>query len=188
MSNFGSLRVKNFLSDLASKSPTPGGGSAAALVGAIAASLVEMVANLTIGKKGAENQEEEMLSLKEEASLLRKELARLADEDTRAFNAVMEAYRLPLKERKRPAFIQKALREATSVPLETARASLAIGELAKKAEEKGNKNASSDARTAGHLARAATASALENVKINLSSIEDARFKRKVEKEIEGFVF
>jgi len=116
------LTIKDFLKKTASNSPVPGGGSIAALSGAISASLLEMVANLTIGKKGYEEFEEEMKEISAELLEYRKKLIANIDKDSNAYDAVMAAYRLPKsndEERdRRSGAIQEALKNAVLVPLE----------------------------------------------------------------------
>ena len=175
-------KISKFLKDLSSSKPTPGGGSAAALVGAIGASLIEMVANLTIGKKGYEKSIEEIKEIKTKAEKNKNKLIRLADKDSKAYADVMKVFKLP-KGSKRDYHIQKALKKATLVPLETALSSTEVLKLAKQITKIGNKNAKSDAASALHFAKASVSSALENVKINLDLIKDKNWKTKIEKEI-----
>ncbi|MEK7497502.1 MAG: cyclodeaminase/cyclohydrolase family protein [Patescibacteria group bacterium] len=149
--------IKKFLDELGSKSPTPGGGAVAAVSGAMAASLVEMVCVLT--KNGG---------LKNEASKatkIREKLIKLADDDVSAFDGVMKAYRA-----KNKVQIKKSLKVAMDVPMKVALLSKDIQKLALIVAKKGNKNAYSDAKSAFHLAKAAEASAMENVKINKKAL------------------
>ena len=172
--------MRHFLDRLASASPEPGGGSAAALAGALGAALVGMVANLTLGKKGYEGVQEQAASLLAEAEALRGDLQRLLQEDTEAFSAVAEAYRLPKEtdeqKRERSARIQEALKgAATQVPLAVCAKALEVGRLSRTAAEIGNVQAVSDAGVAVLLAEAAAQAAAMNVKINLNSIRDPEF-------------
>ncbi len=180
---FKDKKVESFLKEVASSSPTPGGGSVAAVTGATAASLVEMVANLTIGKKGYEKVEKEMEAVAKEVSKLGKNLLVLADKDAEAFEMVMKAYKMKKEDTKREGAIQKAFKNAAEIPAETANLSKKVFMLAKKAEKIGNKNANSDAKVAMHLATAAIASAVENVKINLPYIKDKDFVAKTRKSL-----
>jgi len=173
--------LARFLREVARGSPTPGGGSAAALAGSLAAALVAMVCELTLGKRGYEAVEGEMRGGLARAALLRDELAELIEEDIQAFDRVMAAHRLPRGERGRAEALEAALKRATKVPLETAERCLKVLELAELAAAKGNKNALSDAGTAGWLARAGLEAALLNVAANLSSIEDEAFRREGER-------
>ena len=181
------LSVKEFLAKTASNSPVPGGGSIAALSAAIAASLSEMVAHLTIGKKGYEALEEEMQEIAKDAFQYRERLIRYIDKDSNAYNDVMAAFKLPKgteQERKnREGAIQEALINATLVPLDVARDAFKIIELAGKAVKQGNKNAVTDSGVAVMMARTAALSALYNVKINLASIKDTNFVEEIREEI-----
>ena len=175
-------KINKFLKDLSSSMPTPGGGSAAAFVGAIGASLVEMVANLTIGRKGYEKSIKEVKEIKIIAVKNKNKLINLADKDSKAFKDVVLVFKLP-KGSKRDIAMQKALKKATLIPLETALSSSEVVRLAKEMVKIGNKNAKSDATSALHFAKASALSALENVKINLDLIKDNNWKIKIEKEI-----
>jgi formiminotetrahydrofolate cyclodeaminase len=177
------LTLTEFLEKTASHSPVPGGGSIAALSAAIAASLSEMVAHLTIGKKGYEALEEEMQEIAKDAFQYRERLIRTIDKDSNAFNDVMAAFTLPKgteqERNNREGAIQEALIHATLVPLDVARDAFKIIELAGKVVKQGNKNAVTDAAVAVMMARTAALSALYNVKINLASIKDANFVKEV---------
>jgi formiminotetrahydrofolate cyclodeaminase len=181
------LSIKEFLAKTASNSPVPGGGSIAALSAAIAASLSEMVAHLTIGKKGYEALEEEMQDIAKDAFQYRERLIRTIDKDSNAYNDVMAAIKLPKgteqERNNREGAIQEALINATLVPLDVARDAFKIIELAGKAVKQGNKNAVSDAAVAVMMARTAVLSALYNVKINLASIKDTTFVEEIREEI-----
>ncbi len=174
-------KIKDFLNDLASKQPTPGGGATAALAGAMAAALVGMVTRLSADKK------EDFKKIEEKAEKLRKELLSLADEDCQAFERVMEAYRTKKEEPGRLRKIQKALEEASQVPLETAEKSVAVVRLAGYCVREGNQNAISDARVAIELATAGVYGALENVRINLESIKDSKFGEEMKKKMDDLL-
>jgi formiminotetrahydrofolate cyclodeaminase len=182
------LSLKEFLSKTASKSAVPGGGSIAALSAAIAASLSEMVANLTMGRKGFEAIEQEMRAIAREASQFREKLLKNIDEDCNAFSGVLAAYKLPKdtdQERSsRKQAIQGAVRNATLIPLNVAKDALKIMEMAEGVIEKGNKNAITDGAVAVMMARTAVLSALYNVKINLVSVEDKGFVDEIKKQID----
>lgn len=181
------LSIKEFLAKTASNSPVPGGGSIAALSAAIAASLSEMVAHLTIGKKGYEALEEEMQGIAKDALQYRERLIRYIDKDSNAYNDVMAAFKLPKgteqERNNREGAIQEALINATLVPLDVARDAFKIIELAGKVVKQGNKNAVTDAAVAVMMARTAALSALYNVKINLASIKDTNFVEEIREEI-----
>jgi methenyltetrahydrofolate cyclohydrolase len=171
-----------FLDDLASERPTPGGGGAAAVSGAIGAALVSMVANLTIGKKNYEAVREDLEAVKAKAEALRAELIRAIDEDIVAFNSVMGAYGLPRatdeEKAKRAASIQVALKDATLAPLRAVRACFDVIRLSAAVAEKGNLNLISDAGVAVLSANAGLRGAALNVFINAKAIKDRNFAEK----------
>ncbi len=181
------LTIKDFLKKTASNSPVPGGGSIAALSGAISASLLEMVANLTIGKKGYEEFAEEMKEISIAVLEYRNRLIADIDKDSNAYDAVMAAYRLPKsndEERdRRSGAIQEALKNAVLVPLEVAKMGLDLIKLAGNIVRDGNKNAITDGAVAAMMARTALLSALFNVKINLSSIKDEAFVNEISDQV-----
>jgi formiminotetrahydrofolate cyclodeaminase len=168
-----------FLDALASKASTPGGGSAAAIMGAMGAALVSMVGNLTIGKQKYADVEADMETMVAHAEGLRESLTEAVKADIQVFAAVMAAYGLP-KDRDeqkaaRSATLQQALKEATDVPLDCARLCAEVIALSRTAAEKGNSNVASDAGVAVLAAHAALRSAALNVYINVGSIKDADF-------------
>ena len=173
--------IKFFLDDLSSSSPTPGGGASAALCGAFSASLVEMVCNLTIGKKGYEGVENKMKEIKRNVVKEKEKLLLLIEEDVKAFDEVMKAYGLPKETEGRSTKILKALKKATEVPLNVAKISKEIERMAEIMVKKCNKNAYSDAKSALYIAKASYKSALENVKINLNYITDRKYVKSVKK-------
>ncbi|MFQ5920334.1 MAG: cyclodeaminase/cyclohydrolase family protein [Thermoplasmata archaeon] len=181
--------VDTFLKDLASRRPTPGGGSAAALVGSLAGALGSMVCRLTVGKKGYEEVEEAFRRYSRELRAPRERLHSLVEEDAEAFEAVMSAFRMDRstaeEKERRTAAIQAALRHAADVPLETARHCADILRLLSSMSEGSNKNAVSDVGVAAHLGLAALRSAFLNVEINLASISDPSFVDGLRTEIEG---
>ncbi|MCR4404420.1 MAG: cyclodeaminase/cyclohydrolase family protein [Candidatus Acetothermia bacterium] len=163
------------LEELASSSPTPGGGAAAALAGALAAALTAMVASLTQGKKGYEAAQPEMERIAREAGALRDRLARLLEEDVAAFEGVVAAHRLPRADPARALSVEEALKRASRVPLETAESCLGVLRLAKIAAARGKKEAVTDAGAAVALAYAGLEAALLNVRVNLLAIQDEAF-------------
>jgi formiminotetrahydrofolate cyclodeaminase len=182
-----------FLNELASKTSTPGGGSAAAIMGAMGAALVSMVCNLTIGKKNYAEVEEELKSVLARAEAVRERLMDIIQADVEVFNQVMSAYGLPkdTEEQKaaRSHAIQVALKAATEVPLDCARACLEIIKLSQIVAEKGNLNVISDAGVGVLAAYAALRSAALNVYINAKGIKDEAFAKarlaELEKILEG---
>jgi formiminotetrahydrofolate cyclodeaminase len=171
--------IAEFLDDLASERPAPGGGGAAAVCGAIGAALVSMVANLTIGKKNYEAVSEDLKAVNAKAEALRAELTHAIEEDVAAFNAVMGAYGLPRasedEKAKRTAAIQAALKEATLAPLRAVKACFEVIRLSEEAADKGNLNVISDAGVAVLAANAGLRSAALNVFINAKAIKDREF-------------
>lgn len=181
------LTIQEFLAKTASHSPVPGGGSVAALCASLAASLTEMVANLTIGKKGYESIEQEMKTIAKDAYRYRKKLAQDIDNDANAYNEVMSAYILPkntVEEKQcRQEEIQNRLKQAALIPLNVAKDTATLMLLIGKVVEKGNKNAVTDGAVAAMIANTAALSALYNVKINLNAIKDKAFVGDVAKQI-----
>ncbi|MFQ5908296.1 MAG: cyclodeaminase/cyclohydrolase family protein [Thermoplasmata archaeon] len=179
--------VNTFLKDLASRRPTPGGGSAAALVGSVAGSLGSMVCRLTVGKKGYEDVTEAFRGYSREIREPRHRLHALVSEDADAFETVMAAFRMdrstPEGKESRSAAVQAALKKAAEVPLETARHCGTILRLLRAMAEGANKNAVSDVGVAAHLGLAALRSAFLNVDINLASISDAAFAERLSEEV-----
>ena len=181
------LTIHEFLEKTASHAHVPGGGSIAALSASLAASLTEMVANLTIGKKGYVRLEQEMNNIAKNTLLLRKKLVKDIDKDADAYNEVISAFKMPTdtEEEKhlRKEAIQEGLKQAVLIPLSVAKDAAKLLELAGKIVEKGNKNAVTDGAVATMMARTAVLSALYNVKINLNSIKDGAFVDQVSKQV-----
>ena len=179
METIANLSVERFLDELASGNATPGGGSAAAIMGAMGAALVSMVCNLTIGKKGYEAVEGEMRSLLGESEALRAKLARMVAEDVAAFDSLMAAYKLPKasddEKAVRSAAIQAGLKLATEAPLACARASAEVVRLTERAVARGNLNVISDVGVGVLAGWAALRSAALNVHINAPQIKDRAF-------------
>jgi formiminotetrahydrofolate cyclodeaminase len=168
-----------FLDELASSSPAPGGGSVAALAGALGAALTAMVCNLTIGKKKYAPVEEEMKKILVQAQEMRGLFTELIDEDTQAFNKVMEAFSLPKdtepQKALRAAAIREATKEATNVPLEVMKHCIDALALAQQVAASGNVNSVSDAGVSAYMLHAAVESAALNVRINLNNLSDSEF-------------
>ena len=181
------LSVNDFINELSSNSPAPGGGSASALSGAIAASLVEMVANLTIGKKGYENVQIEILKISEQARKLKTELLILVDEDTNAFKFLMDAFRLPKNNESEKEIrineIERATINAAKIPLNTMEKCVEVFNLSKIVGQIGNKNAISDSGVAQELSRAGFIGARLNVEINFDSIKSEVVKKEITEKI-----
>jgi len=186
MTDFGKLSLEQFLDALASNAPTPGGGTAAAVGGAMGASLAEMVAALTLSKEKYAASHEAMRPIAEAARLAREELLSLAREDSEAYESVVAARRLPKEtEEQKAARAQKiaaANKHAAEVPMRTARAAVRLLSALPDLAAKGNPNAVSDAGAAALLLDACVEAALLNVGINLPGIEDAGFVAKMQRE------
>ena len=180
-------KVSNFLDELASNSPTPGGGSVAALAGALGAGLISMVGNLTVGKKKYEDVEEDIKKIISSSEKLRYELSQLIEEDVKVFNNFMATYKMPKEtedeKRVRAEKIQESLIKAAKVPLRVAYKCLDILSLSKEVAEKGNVNVVSDAGAAVLMAEAALESAILNVKINLRMIKDEKVRTELSSSI-----
>ncbi len=175
------MDLRAFSNETASESPAPGGGSISAYVGALGVSLATMVANLSSHKRGWEERWEEFSGWAEKGQRIKDELLKLVDEDTRAFNAIMEAFRLPKGTEEEKAARQEAIREATrqaiAVPFRVMELALESFEIIKAMAETGNPNSVSDAGVGALCARTAVLGAGLNVQINASGMEDDPFVR-----------
>lgn len=173
------LTVKEFLNKVAGSDPVPGGGSVAALNGAISSALAAMVANLTIGKKKYENHQELMVHISEVAQQQMEQFILDVDRDSEAYDKVFACFKLPKEtdEEKavRSAAIQEATQYAAMVPMEVARAAYRLMDVISDVAHLGNQNAVTDACVAMMAARSAVLGALMNVRINLGSIKDIEF-------------
>ena len=176
--------LDGWLEELASSAPVPGGGSAAALAGAVAGALVAMVARLTVGRKAYAAAEARAREILAEAEALRAQLRRLVDEDAAAYAKVSEAYKIPKSTAGRSRTIDAALVGAAETPIAMARGAMRLIALASDIGEIGNPNARSDARVAESLARAALAGAIENVRINVASLSEPALGRALLEEAE----
>lgn len=186
-----SMKTDAFVDELASDSPAPGGGSVAALAGSLSAGLSSMVAGLTFGKKGYTEHNSLMEELGIKAQELKAKLLAAIDDDTAAFNRVMDAFSLPRKSDEEKAArndaIQAANKEATLIPLSVLELCPDLADLATKVANKGNQNSLSDSGVAGLMARSAAYGAYYNVLINLSGIEDQDWALTIRKKAEAAV-
>jgi glutamate formiminotransferase/formiminotetrahydrofolate cyclodeaminase len=177
LAGLAGLSLSRFADEVSRPSPAPGGGSAAALAGALGAALAGMVANLTHGKSGFEERRGELEQVAQRAQELKDRLVAAVDEDTQAFNAVIAALRMPKdtdeQQAARAAAIQEGYKVATDVPLQTAQSCVAALVLCRQVAERGNPASISDAGVGALLARAGALGAIDNVAINLPSITDA---------------
>ncbi|NLV77383.1 MAG: cyclodeaminase/cyclohydrolase family protein [Tissierellia bacterium] len=183
--------VKDYVLQVASKEPTPGGGSVAALAGSLGAALTSMVGNLTIGRKIYEELDDE--TKKEVDANFEKlqksieELIKIVDEDTKAFDGVMEAFKMPKEteeeKAKRSAAIQEGYKKALEVPYRCAEECFNVLKLQKVFAHHGNVNAITDVGVGALLAATGLEGALLNVKINLLSIKDEKYRREMEEKV-----
>jgi len=177
----GIMELKRFLERLSSNTPTPGGGSASALAGALSASLVAMVAGLS-SKKG-KTKKKGMEEIKKNALSIQKRLFQAINEDSKSFDVVIKAFRLPKNSEEerlhRVREIQKAYQKATLTPQLVCQQSLQLLEYSKTLILKGNPNAISDAGVAAFLADASLAGGLLNIGINLAAVTEKTFAKKM---------
>jgi glutamate formiminotransferase/formiminotetrahydrofolate cyclodeaminase len=189
MKDLSRMTVRDFLCEVSSDSPAPGGGSVAAISGALSAALTVMVTRLTIGKEKHRENWDEMGKVQREAKDLRENFLSLAEQDTEAFNSFFQAMKMPketeAQKSERLEMMQEGLKEAAMVPLETLKACELLVELARTTADRGNPNAITDAGTAALMARSAAGAAAYNVKINLVGIHDAAFVSDTEEEVDA---
>lgn len=180
------LTAKDFCNETASESLAPGGGSVSALAGALGASLATMVANLSSHKKGWDDRWEYFSDWAEKGQQLKDELLFLVDEDTRSFNYIMDAFRLPnqTEEEKiqRKKAIQDATRYATEIPFRVMKTAFAILDIAEAMAENGMKSSISDVGVGALCIQTAMSGAFLNVKINAASLEDKEFANSIIKQ------
>ncbi len=181
------MKVNEFVEKTASVEPVPGGGSIAAVCGALGAALTEMVANLTIGKDKYLDVQDNMKTVIEQAKKLREKLLDDIERDANSFSGVMKAFKLPKgtddEKALRTAKIQEEYKVAVGVPYDVALTCYKILPLAELVVEKGNSSAETDGLVAAMCARTAVLAALYNVKINLSSIKDLSYVEEMKKNV-----
>ncbi len=184
-------RLQDYMKAIASPAPAPGGGSVAAVCGALGAALARMVANIALGKEDYKSVHKELRRISAEGEALQRRLLDLAEEDTRAYWGVMKALQkskaTPAQKERRREAIQLALKKASDVPVETMEKCVAVLELSKKVLEKGSKEAFTDAGSAALVAHAALEAAGLNVKVNLLSIKDEAFCKKTRAKTESLL-
>jgi len=186
VNKFADMTVAQLLAALASPAPTPGGGTAAAIAGAMGTSLLVMVSGLAKSKTNTDEEKAALATARASIEPLTTRLTQLADADTESFNAVMAAYKLPKasddEKSARSRAIQEALRGATVVPLDTLRAAAQAIDYGRAVAEHGNRSAVSDVGVAIGLLKAAADGAAANVRINLASLKDEGFRTASEAE------
>jgi len=177
------LSLQEFANETASESPAPGGGSIAAYMGSLGISLATMVANLSAHKKGWDKRWKEFSAWAEKGQKIKDELLYLVDEDTNAFNKIMEAFSLPKTSEQEVKFrseaIQNATKYATEVPLKTMILAYSSFPIIKAMAEIGNPNSISDAGVGALCARSAVIGAYMNVRINAAELKDEAFKKEI---------
>jgi len=175
------MELKRFLEKLSLDTPTPGGGSASALAGALSASLVSMVAGLS--SKKDKSKKKGMEGIRKKGLTIQKRLFQAIEEDSKSFDAVLKAFRLPRnsgkERRRRVKEIQKAYQRATLIPQLVCQRSLQLLEYSQTLILTGNPNAVGDAGVAAFLAEAACAGGLLNIKINVAAITEKNFSKKM---------
>lgn len=183
--DFTEISCKEFVAELAGKSPVPGGGGASALVGAIGTALGSMVGSLTVGKKKYADVEQDVLDLMDKANRIQIELLGLVNRDAEVFEPLSRAYGLPKNTEEEKAekarIMEQALRDACSVPLEIMELCCRAIDLQKEFAEKGNRLAISDAGVGAALCKAALIGASFNVFINTKSMADREYAEQTNK-------
>ena len=183
--------VEEFLAQVAAPTATPGGGSVAALAGALSVALSRMVAGLARGKKGYESVERELTEIEARGKSIQARLETLVEDDARAYEAVLVSMRMPRgsdqEKEARVAAMQTAYRKATEIPLETMERCVEALELAEAAVKKGNRSATTDAAVAILIAEAAIRGASLNCAVNIASIQDESFRRPTEARVEALL-
>jgi glutamate formiminotransferase/formiminotetrahydrofolate cyclodeaminase len=176
---FETETLQNFLDVLASDAPAPGGGSVAAVCGALGAALVSMVSNLTVGKEKYRDNWTRLEDVRSRSEAMRAEFVKLMNDDTESFNDFMAAMKMPkdtdAQKESRWLAMESASKGATEVPLATLELCAEMAGIALLAAQLGNRNAASDAGSAALLAEAAGKAAAYNVRINLPGIKDGAF-------------
>jgi formiminotetrahydrofolate cyclodeaminase len=173
---YGDNTINNYLNALASRAPAPGGGSAAALIGAIGIAALSKVVNFTIGKEKYKSAEEEMVNIQNSAKALGSDCNRLCSEDAAAYAKLSRVFKMP-KGPMRENRVQAALKEAIEVPLEVCRKCHEAIKLCLPVARKGNANLITDTGIASIMLASAFQSALLNVEINIKGIKDEKFIR-----------
>ncbi|MDL2251803.1 cyclodeaminase/cyclohydrolase family protein, partial [Odoribacter sp. OttesenSCG-928-J03] len=185
------MTLTGFADETASESPAPGGGSISAYMGALGAALSTMVANLSSHKRGWDARWEEFSQWAEKGKDIQTQLMKLVDEDTNAFNRIMDAFSLPKKtdeeKAERQKAVQDATRFATEVPFKTMQLCYESMDVAKAMAEIGNPNSVTDAGVGALAARSGVIGAFLNVKINAAGLEDKTFAANIIKEGEAVV-
>jgi len=186
--SFKDMSIVQFMDKLASDAAAPGGGSAAAMAGTMGCCLISMVANLTIGKEKFKKNEEQVKEILGKSEKLRERLMSAADEDAQAFNAVMDALKMPKgtdeEKARRTEILQQAFKYAAVKPKEIGEMCVDVLELAWELHDKGNPHALSDIGVGALMANAGLEGAILNVEINIPSIRDEDFVEEMKEKVE----
>ena len=189
MANYANHTIKKYLDDLAARLPAPGGGSSAALAGAMASALISMVLNFTIGNEKYKDFEETAKEMLEKSESYRNLFMVFFEADMKSYDAVTKAYKLPKdteeNKAKRKVVVQQALKEALVVPMDVCRYSLEALRMCPDLARYANKNLICDVEVPMRLLEAAFYSAKINVVMNQKGIEDAKFNAGINRELEG---
>ncbi|MEE1274767.1 MAG: cyclodeaminase/cyclohydrolase family protein [Olegusella sp.] len=173
MGSYTEMSCKDFAEALAAKQPVPGGGGAAAVVGALAASLCSMVANYTVGKKKYADVEDDVKQLLEQVDQEREQLLQLIDDDAKAFEPLAAAYKIPKDDPDRDGIVENATRDAARAPQEMVFRICKVVAILEQLEQKGSRMLLSDVGCAAYLAVAALKSAALNVFVNTKPYRDS---------------
>ncbi|MBQ5341932.1 MAG: cyclodeaminase/cyclohydrolase family protein [Oscillospiraceae bacterium] len=187
MADFLDIAIKDFVFELSSKAPVPGGGGASALAGALGAALGNMVCSLTVGKKKYRDVEEDILKISDELGALSGNLLDCINEDAVAFEPLSRAYSIPKEDPSRQDTMEKCLRDAASVPFRIVELSCQAIPLLEELAKKGSRLAVSDAATGAVICRSAIMGAAANVYVNTSSMVDREYAKALESRTEHLV-
>ena len=181
------INIDNFLADLRSSLPAPGGGGASALCGSVGAALGVMVGSLTVGKKKYANVEDEIKSLMAKSTDLSERLAACMDKDAEAFEPLAAAYGIPKDQPDRDEVLEKCLRDAAAVPLEVMKLVCETIELLEEFAAKGSRMVISDAATGAVICQGALKGAAINVKVNTKLMKDKAYAGEVNKQVASMI-
>jgi formiminotetrahydrofolate cyclodeaminase len=174
---YNNSSIEDFLNELGSKNSTPGGGSAAALSGALNAAVVNFIANLTIGKEKYKDVEDKAKSILTESNQIKREMLKMMDQDSEILSKILASYKTGNK-----AETKSICRDAVEFSLDMTQRAVRLMELTLEISKIGNKMLASDFEVAAYIGDAAVGSAIANIKINLKSLDDNEYKSNVKKE------
>lgn len=174
---YGQKSIEEFLDDLSSSNSIPGGGSAAALSGALNAAVVSFIANLTIGKKKYQEVEAEAKEILAESEELKKEMLLMIDQDSKILSDILDSYKAGDQDR-----VKSVCQDAVEFSMDMTKKAVRLMRLSLEISEIGNRMLASDFEVAAYIGDAAVGSAIANVKINLKSLDNEDYKENIEKE------